>query len=183
MNLDKRQILDQIMDYKGFSKKTEFASFLGIKPQVLSNWYNRNTFDEFILIRKMPEINHEWLYSGEGNMTDNGKEVTLDQFLKIISNKDKEMLIEASEKILEVQKDLLQSQKRINEIVKEVNNYLERKNSTSPEVEIINKQKKIFDYYVEKEENTFRFAKIMNQKLKKEKQTIRPTLRERQANK
>jgi len=177
MSLDKKQILDKLMGYKGFSKKTNFAKFLGIKPQVLSNWYSRNSFDESILMRKIPEINHEWLFSGEGSMVlnevelNNGREVTLDQFLKIISDKDREMLIEASEKMLEVQKTLLHGQKRINEIVKKVNNYLEGKNSTFPEVEIMNKQKKLFDDYVEKKENTFLFAKIMHQKLKKENQT------------
>gem|GEM_PF-1346823 len=64
----KKKILDTLMSYKGFSRKTEFALFLEIKPNVLSNWYNRNSFDENILINKFPEISYSWLLTGEGSM-------------------------------------------------------------------------------------------------------------------
>ncbi|MDV3822892.1 hypothetical protein CMU07_09010 [Elizabethkingia anophelis] len=68
MEIDKNKILDQLTEYKGFRRKAELASFLGIKPNVLSNWYSRNTFDEKIIISKFPEINKVWILTGEGSM-------------------------------------------------------------------------------------------------------------------
>jgi len=68
MEVNKKLILEELMKYKGFSKKTEFANFLEIKSNVLSNWFSRNTFDEKILFSKFPEVNKVWLLTGEGNM-------------------------------------------------------------------------------------------------------------------
>ena len=66
--MDKTSILTQIMKYKGFSTKTSFATFLGIKPNTLSNWFSRNTFDTDVILEKIPELNKVWLLTGEGNM-------------------------------------------------------------------------------------------------------------------
>ena len=49
MNVDKKLILKQLKDHYNFKKDGDFADFLGIKPQVLSNWMARNTFDIEIL--------------------------------------------------------------------------------------------------------------------------------------
>ncbi|MEN5132397.1 LexA family transcriptional regulator [Elizabethkingia anophelis] len=68
MNINRTEILDELMNYKNFSKKTELAKFLNIKPNVLSNWYSRNTLDEDIIINAFPEINKVWILTGEGNM-------------------------------------------------------------------------------------------------------------------
>ena len=66
--MDKTSILTQIMKYKGFGTKASFASFLGIKPNTLSNWFSRNTFDIDVILEKIPELNKAWLLTGEGNM-------------------------------------------------------------------------------------------------------------------
>jgi len=70
--VDKKNILDALMGYKGFRRKTDFAFFLGIRANVLSNWYSRNTFDENILMDKFPEISYAWLLTGEGPMLKDG---------------------------------------------------------------------------------------------------------------
>lgn len=68
MEIDNVKILNEIMIYKGFTKKTEFSLFLDIKPNVLSNWFSRNTLDKDIILSKIPELNKVWLITGEGEM-------------------------------------------------------------------------------------------------------------------
>ncbi|NDW10484.1 S24 family peptidase [Dysgonomonas sp. 520] len=71
MKLDKRQILKEIKKHYNFSTDAEFARFLEVKPQVLSNWYARNTFDYDILYTKCVDVNPGWFFSGEGEMLKN----------------------------------------------------------------------------------------------------------------
>lgn len=61
-------ILNALKEYKNFATLTDFARYLGIKPQALSNWYARNTLDLHILSDKFPEIDGNWLLTGEGTM-------------------------------------------------------------------------------------------------------------------
>lgn len=66
--MDKILVLNALKEYKNFSSMAEFARYLGIKAQALSNWYTRNTFDIHILSDKFPEIDANWLLRGEGPM-------------------------------------------------------------------------------------------------------------------
>ncbi|MBT0551577.1 helix-turn-helix domain-containing protein [Riemerella anatipestifer] len=77
IEIDKSKILDDILNYKGFKSKKEFAVFLGIKPSALSNWYTRNTFDENLIIRKIPELNEVWLLTGKGEMLKSSEETPI----------------------------------------------------------------------------------------------------------
>lgn len=62
----KSLILNEIKSYYNFKTDAQFARFLDIKPQTLSSWYTRDTFDIEILYSKCVEINPGWLISGEG---------------------------------------------------------------------------------------------------------------------
>lgn len=64
--IDKKNILNEIKSTYKFKKDSEFARFLGIKPQTLASWYSRNTFDIDLLYEKCPNINADWLLSGKG---------------------------------------------------------------------------------------------------------------------
>lgn len=64
---DKTLILNEIKGHYGFKTDAEFARFLGIKPNTLSNWYARNTFDYEILVTKCDDLNTDWLF-GRGDM-------------------------------------------------------------------------------------------------------------------
>lgn len=68
MKIDRREILLAIRNYKKFKTDTEFARYLDISRGSLSNWYNRNTFNEDILLAKIPELSPAWLLTGEGPM-------------------------------------------------------------------------------------------------------------------
>lgn len=65
---NKSLILNKIKSYLGFNKDAEFARFLNIKPQTLSTWHSRNTFDIDLLYSKCRQINANWLLTGEGPM-------------------------------------------------------------------------------------------------------------------
>lgn len=70
--------MNQIKSHYGFRKDAEFASFLGITPQSLSNWKSRDTFDPVLVYTKCEDLNPHWLLRGEGEMlkSDNKRDYT-----------------------------------------------------------------------------------------------------------
>ena len=66
--MDKSLILKNIKEHFFFKKDVDFAKFLGISSQTLSNWYSRNTFDAQLIYTKCENINSEWLLTGKGEM-------------------------------------------------------------------------------------------------------------------
>lgn len=92
----KVSILNKLMEYKGFTSKAEFARYLEIKPNVLSNWFSRNTFDEDILKSKFPEVNKIFILTGEGEIISEGPKE--ESTTKTVSKFDvKEKLIDKME--------------------------------------------------------------------------------------
>lgn len=69
--IDKSLILNRIKTHLGFTKESDFARFLGIKPQTLSTWHSRNTFDIELLYAKCEFIDANWLITGQGSMLKN----------------------------------------------------------------------------------------------------------------
>lgn len=76
MIVNKVMILNELMRYKIFTAKADFARFLDISPQNLSKWFERNTFDIDIIVSKLPEINTSWLLTGEGEMLKNSSDTS-----------------------------------------------------------------------------------------------------------
>lgn len=66
--LDKVDILNALMTYKGFDKKTDFASFLGVTPQGLGYWYSAHSFDVNTVLSHFPEVNELYIRQGKGPM-------------------------------------------------------------------------------------------------------------------
>ena len=66
--INKSLILNEIKSYYNFVSDSEFAKFLGIKPQTLSSWHTRNTFDIELLYSKCENINAEYLLTGIGDI-------------------------------------------------------------------------------------------------------------------
>lgn len=66
--MDKAIMLDRVKEYYSFKTDVDFAKFLGITPQVLSNWKGRNSFDAELLYNKCPELNPSWLLCGKEPM-------------------------------------------------------------------------------------------------------------------
>ena len=66
--IDKSLIINKIKSHYGFNSDTDFAKFLGIKPQTLSSWHSRNTFDIELIYAKCVNINGDFLLSGNGEV-------------------------------------------------------------------------------------------------------------------
>lgn len=75
--LTKGEMLDAIKKHLNIQKNTDFARFLGISSQAISNWYTRNTFDAELLYTKCEFINADWLLTGKGTMLKENSERVL----------------------------------------------------------------------------------------------------------
>lgn len=81
--------MNEIKLYYKFKTDAEFADFLGIGQQTISNWRNRNTFDLELIYTKCVNINANWLLSGEGEMFQNSEEIlpkSIDKMIEKLTN-------------------------------------------------------------------------------------------------
>lgn len=79
-------ILNQIKSHYGFKTDTDFAKFLGIKQNTLSNWHSRNTADYHLIITKCDDIDANWLLTGKGEMLKGNHEIISEAETKIMYN-------------------------------------------------------------------------------------------------
>lgn len=68
MNTDKRKILNDLKQYYNFKNDVQFADFLNISTQTLSEWEKENYFDLELIYSKFRGVNLYWLTSGVGNI-------------------------------------------------------------------------------------------------------------------
>lgn len=56
------------MSHYGLRNKTELASFLGVSPQTVSNWYSRNSIDYDLVFEKCAGLDFNWLVTGNASV-------------------------------------------------------------------------------------------------------------------
>jgi len=61
-------IIKELIKHYSEGKSADFAQKLGVKPQTISSWLARNTFDIELIFAKCEDINANWLLSGDGPM-------------------------------------------------------------------------------------------------------------------
>lgn len=66
--MEKRDMIEVLVSYYCGGNKAKFAAKLGIKPQALSMWISRNSFDAELIYKNCEDVSAEWLLSGEGDM-------------------------------------------------------------------------------------------------------------------
>lgn len=66
--LDKRKMLNELIEFYSNGNKALFARRLGISPKTISTWLSRNTFDVELIRQKCPDVSSDWLLTGEGSM-------------------------------------------------------------------------------------------------------------------
>ena len=71
--MDKTLMLEQLINHYTNGNKAKFAAMIGIKPQLLSKWISRNTFDAEKIYRGCKSISSRWLLNGEGNFLRDGQ--------------------------------------------------------------------------------------------------------------
>ena len=69
--MNKRDVLETLINYYCEGNKAKFASMVGITPQLLSNWIKRDTLDYEQVYSGCPNLSGDWLLSGEGNIERN----------------------------------------------------------------------------------------------------------------
>lgn len=66
----KERLLELIEHFSG-GNKSEFGRLIGVSPQAISTWLNRNTFDVDTIYSKCVNLSPEWLLTGKGEMLKN----------------------------------------------------------------------------------------------------------------
>lgn len=66
--MDKRLMLEQLINYYTDGNKTRFAEQIGVKPQTINSWLTRNSYDAELIYAKCVNVSADWLLSGEGSM-------------------------------------------------------------------------------------------------------------------
>ncbi len=65
----KSEMLECLINYYSDGNKAKFSAQIGVKPQTVSAWITRNTFDAEVLYAKCSDISADWLLSnGTGDM-------------------------------------------------------------------------------------------------------------------
>jgi hypothetical protein len=65
---DNLLILKQIKLHLGIKKDVELADYLEIPQSTLASWIKRNSIDIELIYSKCPDIDANWLLTGEGEM-------------------------------------------------------------------------------------------------------------------
>lgn len=74
--MDKRLILNEIKLHYKFKTDSEFARFLGVNPQNIRNWYNRNNYNANLLIDKCQDISPQFIITGKGEMLRENEQIS-----------------------------------------------------------------------------------------------------------
>lgn len=62
--MEKSEMLECLINHYTDGNKARFASMIGVKPQTLSAWISRNTFDVEVIYKSCANISADWLLSG-----------------------------------------------------------------------------------------------------------------------
>lgn len=70
--MDKKLILNELINHYANGNNTKFANLLGVSQQVVANWKKRGVLDYELILEKLPEVSAEWLLRGVGSMLKEG---------------------------------------------------------------------------------------------------------------
>lgn len=82
--MNKDLIIKQLVEYYSGGNNSQFAKMLGIKPQTISTWLARKSFDIELIFAKCEGISPEWLLTGEGKMLKEDRENHFREATKMI---------------------------------------------------------------------------------------------------
>lgn len=77
--MEKKDMIKMLIDHYCDGNKAQFAAKIGIKPQALSMWLSRNSFDAETIYASCEGVSAKWLLScGEaGEMIENSHKVNI----------------------------------------------------------------------------------------------------------
>lgn len=112
--IDKRLILNELINYYSEGKIGDFAKKLGVSQQTLSNWKSRNTFDPEVIFTNCENLSAEWLLTGNGTMTKNAESTIEDSHYKELyfeMKKEYTNVMGHLEQVTKDQRSIIESQK------------------------------------------------------------------------
>lgn len=77
--MEKKDMVEMLIDHYCNGNKAQFAAKIGIKPQALSMWLSRNSFDAEAIYASCEGVSAKWLLSSgeEGDMIENSQKVNI----------------------------------------------------------------------------------------------------------
>ena len=128
--MDKKTILECLINYFTDGNKSAFAKMLGVKPQTINTWLLRNTFDIELIYSKCAGVSASWLLTGEGEMFEAPSTPTISQTVTASSHVTqtagrntatdfaallaaKEEMLAAKDEIISVQQQALADKERL----------------------------------------------------------------------
>ena len=75
--MDKKDIINALVEHYSSGNKSQFANKLGIRPQTINTWLVRESFDIELIYSKCEYLNPHWLLTGEGEMLTTSANSTL----------------------------------------------------------------------------------------------------------
>lgn len=105
--MNKRDMLENLINYYTDGNKAKFAVMIGITPQLVSNWIKRSTFDAETIYMKCKDVSADWLLSGRGEMI---RDKQNDNISHVVED-------DKSSELLEVCKQLISNYKQRDSII------------------------------------------------------------------
>lgn len=77
--MEKKDMIEMLIDHYCDGNKAQFAAKIGIKPQALSMWLSRNSFDAEVIFASCEGVSAKWLLSSgkEGDMIESSQIVNV----------------------------------------------------------------------------------------------------------
>lgn len=123
--MNKRDMLESLINYYTDGNKAKFAIMIGITPQLVSNWLSRGTFDAEALFAKCKDVSASWLLTGEGNMLYTQNDNTTEEIETLKSEIERLKALKSpkgSDKLYELWMRFMANQAQYHDIMKEMAN-------------------------------------------------------------
>lgn len=121
--MNKRDMLESLINYYTDGNKAKFAAKVGITPQLVSNWLDRNTFNAEALFAGCEGVSASWLLTGDGNMLDIQNDNNTDEIDNLKSEIERLRALktpQGNDKLYELWMRFMANQAQYQEIMKEM---------------------------------------------------------------
>ena len=145
----KSEILEALIFHFCEGNKAKFAAKLGVKPQTINTWINRNTFDIDLVYSKCEHVSGDWLLTGNGEMlkstsqkdessSSTNESVSLNVFLNAIEKiqeENRKTLAIKDEKIEDLSREICRLENELHLFVSKKQNALDMESASTAAVE------------------------------------------------
>lgn len=115
--MDKRNILENLINHFAGGNKALFARQIGESPQTISAWIRRGSFNVESIYKVYTDVNPHWLLTGEGEMMKDGNanNVTTGDYSPVNLNghMDVRQTVHKEERELELLRTIIAEKERI----------------------------------------------------------------------